>query len=76
MSLIARNALRQSALRSRVLTQSRAFHGPYTPEHAVPFSFKSKSAFATKTASYLIVGFSIPFIAAVYQLRKSAGAAA
>ncbi|KZT24458.1 hypothetical protein NEOLEDRAFT_1179145 [Neolentinus lepideus HHB14362 ss-1] len=75
-SILARSPLlRQQALRGAQRVQVRLAHGVHGPEQAVPFSFASKPAFATKVAAYLIGGFSIPFVAAIYQLQKSGAGA-
>ncbi|KAI0352689.1 hypothetical protein OH77DRAFT_1523029 [Trametes cingulata] len=64
MSFLARSAapLRQVALRSRA-APVRSMHGEY-----------KKGTFGLKVATYLIGGFSIPFVAAYYQLSKSGSA--
>ncbi|GAA96001.1 uncharacterized protein L969DRAFT_19708 [Mixia osmundae IAM 14324] len=75
MQMIARNALRQSALASRqpVLRMSaRSVHIENTVNNNMPFSYTNKPAFATKVAVFFVSGFSIPFIAAAWQLHKSA----
>ncbi|KAF8974225.1 hypothetical protein BDZ97DRAFT_1911430 [Flammula alnicola] len=77
MSLLARPALRQ-----QVLARARGFHASrparsagHDDYHHLPFAWpESKSLWGAKVASYLIFGFSIPFIATGYQLKKSAGA--
>ncbi|KAI0751318.1 hypothetical protein C8Q80DRAFT_1268575 [Daedaleopsis nitida] len=72
MSLLARSAapLRQVAVRART-APVRSMHGEY--KH-IPFDYDKKVVFGVKVAAYLIGGFSIPFVAAYYQLSKSAGA--
>ncbi|CAL1702192.1 unnamed protein product [Somion occarium] len=72
MSLFAaRIPLRQVALRRATAVPSRSMHaGEY--KH-LPFETKNRTAFGLKFVSYLLTGFSIPFIAAYYQLRKSSG---
>ncbi|KAI9001161.1 hypothetical protein BD414DRAFT_532938 [Trametes punicea] len=72
MSFLARSAapLRQVAVRARA-APLRSMHGEY--KH-IPFSYDKKSTFGLKVASYLIGGFSIPFVAAYYQLSKSGSA--
>ncbi|KAI0771476.1 hypothetical protein BD413DRAFT_475930 [Trametes elegans] len=66
MSLLARSAapLRQVAVRARAVP-ARSVHSGYKP---VPFSYHNKGAFGLKVGSYLIAGFSLPFVAAYYQL--------
>ncbi|KAI0733372.1 hypothetical protein C8Q72DRAFT_813387 [Fomitopsis betulina] len=76
MALLARASpvLRQTLARSSVRAPARFAHGhAYTPADAVPFSFKSKTGFAVKTAAYLLTGVAIPIVATYYQLRKSGG---
>ncbi|TFK55754.1 hypothetical protein OE88DRAFT_1804560 [Heliocybe sulcata] len=74
-SILARSPLlRQQAFRGAQRVQVRLAHG-HGPEHSVPFSFSRKPAFATKVALYLGFGFSIPFVAAVFQLQKSGAGA-
>ncbi|OBZ71924.1 hypothetical protein A0H81_08286 [Grifola frondosa] len=70
MSILARSAvsLRQVAVRSRA-APSRSMHGEY--KH-LPFEYKNKGAFGTKLAVYMLSGFILPFVAAGYQLNKSA----
>ncbi|EJF63005.1 hypothetical protein BD309DRAFT_967462 [Dichomitus squalens] len=70
MSLLARSAvpLRQVAVRSRAAPARYMSHGEY--KH-IPFDYEKKGAFGLKVASYLIGGFSIPFIAAYFQLYKA-----
>ncbi|KAJ8502436.1 hypothetical protein ONZ45_g62 [Pleurotus djamor] len=45
--------------------------------HHLPFAWPGdkKVSFGTKVTVFLIAGFSIPFVASAYQLKKSAGAA-
>ncbi|KAI9063365.1 hypothetical protein FKP32DRAFT_1676417 [Trametes sanguinea] len=71
MSILARSAapLRQVAVRARAAPVRSMHSGEY--KH-IPFNYDKKPVFAAKVASYLIFGFSIPFIAAYYQLSKSA----
>ncbi|KAI0649981.1 hypothetical protein C8Q79DRAFT_941801 [Trametes meyenii] len=73
MSLLARSAapLRQVALRSRTAPIRSVHGGEY--KH-IPFDYDKKGVFGAKVASYLIFGFSIPFVAAYYQLSKSGSA--
>ncbi|KAI0721912.1 hypothetical protein C8T65DRAFT_629638 [Cerioporus squamosus] len=73
MSLLARSAaapLRQVAVRARA-APVRSMHGEY--KH-IPFDYNKKGIFGAKVAAYLVTGFAIPFVAAAYQLSKSAGA--
>ncbi|KAH9853813.1 hypothetical protein C2E23DRAFT_884463 [Lenzites betulinus] len=73
MPLLARSAapLRQVA-RARAAPVRFVHSGEY--KH-IPFDYEKKATFGAKVASYLLFGFSIPFVAAYYQLSKSAGAA-
>ncbi|KAI0773811.1 hypothetical protein C8Q74DRAFT_1368361 [Fomes fomentarius] len=70
MSLLARSAapLRQVAVRSRA-APVRFAHGEY--KH-IPFDYDKKAVFGVKVTAYLVTGFAIPFVAAYYQLAKSA----
>ncbi|KAL4075937.1 hypothetical protein J3A83DRAFT_4370153 [Scleroderma citrinum] len=45
-------------------------HGEY---HHLPFQFPGnrRAAFAVKLSAFLISGFSIPFLAAAFQLKKA-----
>ncbi|KAL0949732.1 hypothetical protein HGRIS_009772 [Hohenbuehelia grisea] len=77
VSMLARAALRQRAVagaRSIHTTAPVRSSGHY---HHLPFAFpgNKKAAFGAKVFVYLLTGFSIPFIASAYQLKKSAGAA-
>ncbi|KAI0786397.1 hypothetical protein C8Q75DRAFT_808385 [Abortiporus biennis] len=62
----ARVPLRQAALRA----PARRFAHTEEYKH-LPFETANRVAFGTKLAAYLITGFSIPFIAAAYQISKS-----
>ncbi|KAF9482484.1 hypothetical protein BDN70DRAFT_875049 [Pholiota conissans] len=74
-SLLARSALRQQTLvRARGFHASRVSRSAHDDYHHLPFAFpENKGIWGAKVASYLIFGFSIPFIAAGYQMQKSAG---
>ncbi|EKM59643.1 uncharacterized protein PHACADRAFT_205868 [Phanerochaete carnosa HHB-10118-sp] len=72
MSLLA-HVPRQAALRQVALRRTPASSRFLTSEESVPFSYKSKPVFAAKVVGYLVAGFSIPFVAAYYQLSKSGG---
>ena len=37
------------------------------PQH-IPFDYSNRAAFATKLSAFLLTGFAIPFVAAVYQM--------
>ncbi|KAF8484944.1 hypothetical protein DFH94DRAFT_689306 [Russula ochroleuca] len=73
MSLVARtSALRRQIVHSRAFVPSRGVHGY---KH-IPFNYEgSKAAFGAKVAVFLLAGFSVPFVASYYQLRKAAGGA-
>jgi len=74
MTLLARASpvVRQSLARSSARAPVRFSHGhAYTPADAVPFNFQSKTTFGSKVAVYLLTGFSVPFFATWYQLKKS-----
>jgi len=64
---------RTPALRRQIaFVPSRGVHGY---KH-IPFNYEgSKGVFGLKVAVFLLTGFSIPGIAAYYQLRKAAGGA-
>ncbi|KAF9452468.1 hypothetical protein P691DRAFT_756393 [Macrolepiota fuliginosa MF-IS2] len=78
LSILTRTPARQVFARARSLhttTPVRDVHGHY---HHLPFAFPakdSKGAFGVKVAAYLMAGFSIPFAASWWQLKKSAGGA-
>ncbi|KAF9075930.1 hypothetical protein BDP27DRAFT_1256859 [Rhodocollybia butyracea] len=75
-TLASRSARTGLAVLKRQLHTSnvaRSGHGEY---HHLPFAWphtnsKTKTSFAIKLTAYLGLGFSIPFIAASYQLKKS-----
>ncbi|KAH7916193.1 hypothetical protein BJ138DRAFT_1140371 [Hygrophoropsis aurantiaca] len=75
MTMLARAplGLRQQIARVRVAAPARFSHGHY---HHLPFQFPGnrKLSFGVKVAVFLTTGFTIPFAAAAYQLKK-AGAA-
>ncbi|KAH8106180.1 hypothetical protein BXZ70DRAFT_1004460 [Cristinia sonorae] len=72
MSLIAaRASLKHVGIRRAGLRYSSG-HGQH---ETVPFSHSNKGTFALKVTAFLIAGFSIPFIASAYQIKKSAGGA-
>jgi len=42
----------------------------------MPFNYEgSKAAFGARVAIFLLSGFSVPFLASYYQIRKSGGGA-
>ncbi|KAG6855111.1 hypothetical protein C0991_006040 [Blastosporella zonata] len=73
---------RSSVLRQQALARARSFHttsvarSDHGHYHHLPFQLpgKNKVPFATKVTVFLITGFSIPFVAAKWQLYKSQGA--
>ncbi|KAI0303227.1 hypothetical protein BC826DRAFT_984087 [Russula brevipes] len=73
MSLVARTApaLRRQILQSRSFAPSRGVHGY---KH-IPFEYEgSKAAFGAKVFVFLLSGFSIPGVAAYYQMKSAGGA--
>ncbi|EPQ53380.1 hypothetical protein GLOTRDRAFT_111952 [Gloeophyllum trabeum ATCC 11539] len=60
----------QAATKRFASTQNRVYY-----EHTFPFDY-SKRSFALKYALFCTTGFSIPFIAATYQIWKSGAGAA
>ncbi|THH00411.1 hypothetical protein EW026_g2117 [Hermanssonia centrifuga] len=71
MSMLVRAPLRQVAAH-RFAAPSRGVHGEY--KH-IPFDYSNRRTFGLKVATYLISGFSIPFVAAWFQMQKSSGSA-
>ncbi|KAF8913819.1 hypothetical protein CPB84DRAFT_1840614 [Gymnopilus junonius] len=75
---------RSSVLRQNAVIGSRAFHASKAARsdhghyHHLPFQWpgEKKLSFGVKLGIYLITGFSIPFIASAYQLKKAGGAEA
>ncbi|KIM33448.1 hypothetical protein M408DRAFT_326162 [Serendipita vermifera MAFF 305830] len=79
--MLGRTVARQTAIIARSNPQSfvkaRGVHIENTVYNNMPFDYRNKKTFALKVAAFFITGFSIPFIAAKYQLVKSgAGAGA
>jgi len=73
LALASRAARAQSSVIKRQIHSSnvvRSSHGDY---HHLPFAWPhdKKASFAIKLAAYLGLGFSIPFIAGAWQLKKS-----
>ncbi|KJA29972.1 hypothetical protein HYPSUDRAFT_196268 [Hypholoma sublateritium FD-334 SS-4] len=75
LALLARPALRQQTLvRARAFHASRPARSTHDDYHHLPFAWPTnKTVWAAKVTTYLVLGFSIPFIASGYQLHKSAG---
>jgi len=73
MSLLARAPLlRQQAVRSSFTAPSRGAR----EYHHLPFAWpKSKAVWGAKVGAFLLTGFSIPFIATWFQLKKAADGA-
>jgi len=72
MSLLASNLTRQAMLGSRTVSV-RNIHIENTVGNNMPFKYKGQpKAFAVKLALFMAGGFSIPFLATMFQLRKSA----
>ncbi|KAH7887827.1 hypothetical protein F5I97DRAFT_904009 [Phlebopus sp. FC_14] len=69
----APQTLRSQVARVRTAAPARYAHGHY---HHLPFQFpgKNRAAFAVKLSLFLLTGFSIPFGAAAFQLKKAAAA--
>ncbi|KAG8955728.1 hypothetical protein FRC04_007719 [Tulasnella sp. 424] len=66
----ARPVLARGAIRN-----TRLAHGhPENTVYNMPFDYRNPKTFAVKIVAYCSLGFAIPFIAAAYQLNKSAGA--
>ncbi|KAF9006466.1 hypothetical protein BDQ17DRAFT_1540286 [Cyathus striatus] len=77
LTVLARAATRQNAIvGARTLHTSPVTRSAHDNYHHLPFQWpgERKLAFGTKVFVYLAFGFSIPFGAAYYQLRKSASA--
>jgi len=75
--MIARAALRPTTRAlARPAVQARGLHVENTVYNNMPFSYRNKAAFGVKLVLFLGTGFSLPFFAAWYQLRKSAGSGA
>ncbi|KAI9574579.1 hypothetical protein HD554DRAFT_2166053 [Boletus coccyginus] len=68
-------SLRSQVTRVRVASPARYIHG-HGEYHHLPFAFpgKKRTAFGVKLSLFLISGFSIPFAAAAFQLKKSGAA--
>ncbi|KIJ70180.1 hypothetical protein HYDPIDRAFT_104854 [Hydnomerulius pinastri MD-312] len=71
----APQSLRSQVARVRIAAPVRYAHG-HGEYHHLPFSFpgNKRKAFAVKLSLFLISGFSIPFAAAAFQLKKSGAA--
>ncbi|KAI0075184.1 hypothetical protein K474DRAFT_1664569 [Panus rudis PR-1116 ss-1] len=73
------NALRArtpaTMLRSTGPRQMRLAHDAARPHAAFPFTFDKRKGFLVKYLVFMSTGFSIPWIAVYWQLRKSAAAA-
>ncbi|KAG2754673.1 hypothetical protein P692DRAFT_20844905 [Suillus brevipes Sb2] len=71
----APHSLRAQVARTRVAPSARFVHshGEY---HHLPFEWpgKKRLSFGIKLTTFLAVGFSIPFVAAKFQLNKSGAA--
>jgi len=80
LSMLARS----SALRQNAVIGSRAFHvskierSEHGHYHHLPFQWpgEKKATFGAKVGVFLAFGFSIPFLAAAFQLKKAGGAEA
>ncbi|KAJ4466504.1 hypothetical protein J3R30DRAFT_2269729 [Lentinula aciculospora] len=70
----SRSAVRaHSAIFRRQMHASNAVRSPHGEYHHLPFAWPhdKKASFALKLVAYLGFGFSIPFIAGAYQLKKA-----
>ncbi|KAF8558885.1 hypothetical protein OG21DRAFT_1493718 [Imleria badia] len=67
--------IRSQVARLRVASPARYAHG-HGEYHHLPFAFpgKNRAVFGIKLSLFLISGFSIPFAAAAFQLKKSGAA--
>ncbi|KAF8332772.1 uncharacterized protein EI90DRAFT_2995067 [Cantharellus anzutake] len=77
MSTLLRATARTTMLRQSpaAIKGVRGVHIENTVYNNMPFQYRNKKAFAFKTVAFLGFGFSIPILAAGYQLRKAAAAA-
>ncbi|KAF8138576.1 hypothetical protein EV363DRAFT_1394018 [Boletus edulis] len=68
-------SVRSQVTRLRVASPARHAHG-HGEYHHLPFAFpgKKRAAFGIKLSLFLLSGFSIPFAAAAFQLKKSGAA--
>jgi len=57
------------------MPQARSMHVDNVVGNNMPFSYDKKGAFAVKITLFLVGGFSIPFVASWWQLRKAGGGA-
>ncbi|KAE9410382.1 hypothetical protein BT96DRAFT_1011933 [Gymnopus androsaceus JB14] len=74
LALASRSAARaQSHVFRRQLHASNVVRSPHGEYHHLPFAWPGdkKAGFAIKLVAYLGFGFSIPFIAGFYQIKKS-----
>ncbi|KAF8897451.1 hypothetical protein BD779DRAFT_1667429 [Infundibulicybe gibba] len=76
-SVLARSAIRHQGVTLRsfhTTTPARSAHGDY---HHFPFQMPGdkKAGFGFKVVVYMASGFSLPFLASAWQLKKSGGAA-
>lgn len=69
--LLAQRVMRSQVARAATAVRYARGHGTY---HHLPFQFpgKKRAAFAIKLSAFLLSGFSIPFLAASFQLNKAA----
>ncbi|KAG2135921.1 uncharacterized protein EDB93DRAFT_1254166 [Suillus bovinus] len=66
-------SLRAQVVRARAVPSARFVHG-HGEYHHLPFAWpgKKRVSFGIKLTAFLVTGFSIPFVAAKFQLNKSA----
>ncbi|EKM80365.1 hypothetical protein AGABI1DRAFT_128038 [Agaricus bisporus var. burnettii JB137-S8] len=78
LPLLARTSARQAITRARSLHTTAPLRDAHAHHDPLPFAFptkENKGMFGLKLAVFLSVGFSIPFIAAWNQMRKSGAGA-
>ncbi|KAK9895801.1 hypothetical protein P389DRAFT_170535 [Cystobasidium minutum MCA 4210] len=74
-SLLARGVLRNTAAMrtSKQMVQKRQIHIENAVYNNMPFNYKTaKPILGAKIAIFMITGFSLPFVAAKWQMSKSA----
>jgi len=73
MSMLIRTS-RPAARNIARSVRTRGVHIENTVHNNMPFQYRNKKAFAVKLFVFSISGFSIPFLAAAYQLSKASAA--
>ncbi|TEB30137.1 hypothetical protein FA13DRAFT_1792608 [Coprinellus micaceus] len=78
LNVLARSSVARQGICRGFRTSAVARSAGHGHVHPTPFAWPSnyteKVTFGTKVGVFLAVGFAIPFVASVYQLKKSAGA--